>query len=231
MFCLSPPLLFLLCQRTEMTCIVADSRLFSPPHADATTAVAWTTTPKSASCLHSQKSVISARALTTWLQAAQSKHNSPRRVLRESRLPPEETKSIATRRRRATALIRRETGLIESSWEAQRLIKLLRWRDGKIRSLSSCWSCFWNYLRLKKKDEIVFVFAHDEVFFVCLSFGVTLRNTAVLLHSGRFLKESLLFCQGFWNVLTIQQIISVEIFFYLWAYLVGPFFPFYDSEC
>lgn len=95
----------------------ADSRLFAPPHADATTAAAWTTTPKSASCLRSLRSAISARALTTWLPAAQSKHSSPRRVLRESRLPPEETKkSMATRRRLATALIRRETGKV---WNAR----------------------------------------------------------------------------------------------------------------
>lgn len=98
----------------------ADSRLFAPPHADATTAAAWTTTPKSASCLRSLRSAISARALTTWLPAAQSKHSSPRRVLRESRLPPEETKkSMATRRRLATALIRRETGKVGTPGEAE----------------------------------------------------------------------------------------------------------------
>lgn len=98
----------------------ADSRLFAPPHADATTAAAWTTTPKSASCLRSLRSAISARALTTWLPAAQSKHSSPRRVLRESRLPPEETKkSMATRRRLATAPIRRETGKVGTPGEAE----------------------------------------------------------------------------------------------------------------
>lgn len=63
-------------------------------------------------------------------------------------------------------------------------------------------SCFWNYLRLGKKEEFFcccFCFCSwiSCFVFVCLSFGVTLRNTALLLHSGRFLKESLLFCQGF----------------------------------
>lgn len=130
--------------------------------ADATTAVGWTTTPKSASCLRSQRSAISARALTTWLPAAQSKHSSPRRVLRESLLPPEETKrSIATRRRLATALIRRETGMIGSRGEAQRLMKLLWLRNGKIRAPSFRLKLLLELPQVKKKEE------EEDVFCCC----------------------------------------------------------------
>lgn len=64
----------------------------------ATTAEAWTTMPKNATCHPSPRSVISARALTTWLPTAQSKHNSPHQVLRENRPPWKETRrSTATR--------------------------------------------------------------------------------------------------------------------------------------
>lgn len=104
----------------------------SPP-LDAITVGAWTTMPKNASCHRSPRSAISARASTTWLPAAQSKHSSRRRVLRESRLHPKETKrSTVTRRRLARALIKREVGKLG---EAQRLIKLLWWREGKYRYL------------------------------------------------------------------------------------------------
>lgn len=94
----------------------------------ATTAEAWTTMPKSASYHPSQRSAISARALTTWLPTAQSKHNSPRQDLRENRPPWKETRrSTATRHRLPrppTKLGNTDTG------EAQRPIKLLwRW-DG-----------------------------------------------------------------------------------------------------
>ena len=58
-----------------------------PALVGATTAEAWTTTPKSASYHPSPRSAISARASTTWLPTVQSKHNSPRRVLRENRPP------------------------------------------------------------------------------------------------------------------------------------------------
>lgn len=147
----------------------ADSRLFAPPHADATTAAAWTTTPKSASCLRSLRSAISARALTTWLPAAQSKHNSPRRVLRESRLPPEETKkSMATRRRLATALIRRETGKVGTPGEAEanQTASMERWEI----TIPVHPSRLLLELPQVKTVLCCFVFfAHEEVFclFVC----------------------------------------------------------------
>lgn len=148
---------------------------------DATTAEAWTTTPKSASYHPSPRSAISARASTTWLPAAQSKHSSPHRVLRENRPPRKETRrSTVTWHRLARALIKQEIGKhrCRGSTEANQTALMER---REIRSPSTCWSCFWNYLRFKKK-----LLMKKKVFFFCLSFGVTLRNTAVLLHSGRF---------------------------------------------
>lgn len=74
--------------------------------------------------------------------------------------------------------------------EAQRPIKLLWWRDGTHGSPSTCWSCFWNYLRSQRKVRIIIT---DEeccwsLFFLFFSWcSNTLRETAVLLHSGRFL--------------------------------------------
>lgn len=139
----------------------------------ATTAEAWTTMPKSATYHHSPRSAISARASTTWLPTAQSKHSSPHRGLRENHPPQKETRrSTVTWRYPTWALNKKKLG------------------PGKHRGQSNCfdgemghrappihWSCFWNYLRFKKKCSWRIVF---------LSFGVTLRNTAVLLHSGGF---------------------------------------------
>lgn len=149
----------------------------------ATTAEAWTTTPKSASYRPSPRSAISARALTTWLPAAQSKHSSPRRVLRENHPPQKETwRNTATWRRLLRALIKTGNGETEM--------------PGKHRGQSNCFDGEMGhmipFLLLKLLLELPQVkrkIAHEEdVFFlVCLSFGVTLRNTAVLLHSGRFL--------------------------------------------
>lgn len=62
--------------------------------------------------------------------------------------------------------------------EAYQTALMERWET---RSPFTCWSCFWNYLRLKKKKLLM------KFCFVLFLFGVTLRNTAVLLHSGRFL--------------------------------------------
>lgn len=117
----------------------------------ATTAEAWTTTPKSASYRPSPRSAISARALTTWLPAAQSKHSSPRRVLRENHPPQKETwRNTATWRRLLRALIKTGNGETEmpGSTEANQTALMERW---VIWSPSFCWSCFWNYLRLKEK--------------------------------------------------------------------------------
>lgn len=126
---------------------------------DATTAEALTTTPKSASYHPSPRSAISARASTTWLPAAQSKHSSPHRVLRENRPPRKETRwSTVTWHRLARALIKQEIGKhrCRGSTEANQTALMER---REIRSPSTCWSCFWNYLRLKK-------IAHEEVFFL-----------------------------------------------------------------
>lgn len=150
----------------------------------ATTVEAWTTMPRNANYHPSQRSAISARASTTWLPTAQSKHNSPHQVLRENRPPRKETRrSTATRHRLPRPLIKREIGQHwrRGSTEANHTALMERWDT---RAPSSRWSCFGNYLRLKKNCSWRMLLK----FFVCLfSFGVTLRNTAVLLHSGRFL--------------------------------------------
>lgn len=154
----------------------------------ATTAEAWTTTPKSASCHLSPKSAISARASTTWLPTAQSKHNSPRRALRENRLPRKEMRrSTATRCRRP-----RPQSKPDKVWRTP--------MPGKQRSQSNCFDgemglvipFYLSKLLLElpqvKKEKKHSLWRMLLIFF-CLffPFGVTLRNTAVLLHSGRFL--------------------------------------------
>lgn len=73
---------------------------------------------------------------------------------------------------------------MERQWK-RRLIKLLWWKDGKLLSSSTRQGCFWNYLRFKQFFFFC-LFLLMKKFFVCLWFGVTLRNTTVLLHSGRF---------------------------------------------
>lgn len=116
----------------------------------ATTVEALTTMPKSASYHPSPRSAISARALTTWLPTAQSKHNSPHQVLRENRPPRKETKrSTATRHRPRRPQIKRGTGQHwrRGSTEANQTALMERW-DTRIPS--TCQGCFWNYLRLKE---------------------------------------------------------------------------------
>lgn len=116
----------------------------------ATTAEDWTTTPRNANYHPSPRSAISARASTTWLPTAQSKHNSPHQVLRENRPPRKETRrSTATRHRLPRPLIKREIGQHwrRGSTEANHTALMGRWDT---RAPSSYWSCFWNYLRLKK---------------------------------------------------------------------------------
>lgn len=136
--------------------------------------------PKSVSYLPSQRSATSAKALTTWLPAAQSKHNSLHRVLRENCSPPKKTRrSTASRHHLPRPLIKHRIRLWGSTEANQ--TALMEWRE--TQSPSTCWSCFWNYLRLKILMKNV-----AEVFFlIWFLFGVTLRNTAVLLHSGRLL--------------------------------------------
>lgn len=144
---------------------------------DATTAEAWTTTPKSASYHPSPRSAISARASTTWLPTAQSKHSSPHWGLRENHPPRKETRrSTVTWRHPTWALIKKKLGTIDAG-EAQRPIKLLWWRDGTSDPHPPIEAAFGTTSGLKKKCSWRIVF---------LSFGVTLRNTAVLLHSGGF---------------------------------------------
>lgn len=140
----------------------------------ATTAEVWTTTPKSASCRLSPRSAISARASITWSPAAQSKHNSPRRALRENRLPWKETREVTATRRR---LPRRQIKLKgRASIEAQKPIKLLR-RRGRSSIPSRL---------LKLLLDLPQVFLRKKKFFPT---GVTLRKTAVLLHSQSLLDE------------------------------------------
>lgn len=114
----------------------------------ATTVEVWTTMPKSVSCHLSPRSAISARASITWSPAAQSKHNSPHQALRENRLPWKETREVtATRHRLPRRQIKLKVGPRWST-EANQIASTAR-KD--TRFLPSCWSCFWIYLRLKKK--------------------------------------------------------------------------------
>lgn len=114
---------------------------------------AWTTMPKSASYHHNPRSATSARASTTWLPLAQSKHNSPHQVLRENRLPWKETRrSTATRHHLQTPLIKQVIGQHwhRGSTEANQTALTER---RNVWSPFSCCSCFWNYLRLKKNTH------------------------------------------------------------------------------
>lgn len=118
---------------------------------DATTAEAWTTTPKSASYHPSPRSAISARASTTWLPTAQSKHSSPLWGLRENHPPRKETRrSTVTWRHPTWALIKKKLGTIDAG-EAQRPIKLLWWRDGTSDPHPPIEAAFGTTSGLKKK--------------------------------------------------------------------------------
>lgn len=119
----------------------------------ATTVGGWTTTPKSANYHHSPRSAISARASTTWLPTAQSKHNSRHRALRENRRPWEETwRSTAMRHWLPRPLNKPEAGQhrCQESTEANETALMEGWDT---QSPSTRWSCIWNYLRLKNADE------------------------------------------------------------------------------
>lgn len=84
---------------------------------DAITVEAWTTMPKSASCLPSPRGATSARALSTWSPAAQSKHSSPHRLLRENRPRWKRTKgSTASRHHLPSPRSKREIG---SHWSTE----------------------------------------------------------------------------------------------------------------
>lgn len=149
----------------------------------ATTVEAWTTMPKNVSYHPSPRSAISARASTTWSPTAQSKHSSPRRILRENPRPWKGTRrSTATQPRLLRPLI--EQGNVQQgsrgSTEANQTALLERWTH---KFPFTRWSCFWNYLRLN-----YYYFSSRRMLLKLLfSFGVTLRITAVLLHSENLL--------------------------------------------
>lgn len=135
--------------------------------------------PKSASYRPSPRSAISARASTTWLPTAQSKHSSPHRVPREKPPPWKGTRrSTTSRRRLPRPLNKRGIGA--------------PLKPGKHRGQSNCCDgeagrkilfhpeLLLELPQVKKKKNLM----KNFFFCCCFSFGVTLRNTAVLLHSG-----------------------------------------------